>query len=135
MNNTDLYPQEEACDFDLKIIEADMMMRRYCHLSGDISFFLDECPGCGCTMPFEFDDGVCMKCGCDATAGIVYDMNEEEFDKLVRNNTYRINIPFLQRRPFETLPDLIRRQAEFRLKEATNLIEFKNETVQTHQKM
>ena len=74
--NTDWYPCEIDADFDIQEEEAAHIMKRYKHLAGYIPFFMMECPQCGCTMPFDLDEGVCMKCNCDPVDGIVDDMSE-----------------------------------------------------------
>lgn len=108
------YAKEIDEGFDVQADKGREIEKRYCHLYGFVSFFMDECPSCGCTMPSEFDEGVCMLCHCDPHAGIVEEMTEEEFEKLTRDNRYHIEVPKLVRMPFETIPTLIQRQLEFR---------------------
>lgn len=105
---------EWDADFDLKEDEAAYMLRDYARIDGFITFFMEECPECGQTMPFEFDEGRCMRCKCDPCAGVIDEMSESEFRKLIENNTYHINVPKLYRMPFETLPQLIQKQIELR---------------------
>ena len=116
--NCQLYAAEMDDDFDLQYFQGQEMYNKHRHLYGHISFFMGQCPECGDTMPFEFDEGVCMKCSCDPCEGIVDEMTEEEWDELVKDNRYHMEIPFLRRMPFETLPQLIERQVEFRLQSA-----------------
>lgn len=106
--------EEEEAGFDIKYFEAREKQQQYAHLSGDIDFLMAECGGCRRTMPFEFDDGVCMLCGCDAAEGIIHEMTEQEFDELIRNNKYNMKLPFLKRRPFEDCCQLIDRQIRYR---------------------
>lgn len=110
----DRYAAEWDANFDLQEDNAAKIMRDYTRLDGFITFFMEECPECGQTMPFEFDEGRCMRCKCDPCAGVIDDMSESEFRKLIENNTYHINVPKLPRMPFETLPQLIRKQIELR---------------------
>lgn len=110
--------KEIEADFDIQDDKAEEILREYSRLEGLITFFMDECPGCGCTMPFEFDEGRCMKCKCDPCAGIVDDMSEEEFEALVKDNTYHMNIPMLLRKEFETVPQLLERQIKMRYRRA-----------------
>lgn len=111
----DRYAAEWDANFDLQEDNAAKIMRDYTRLDGFITFFMEECPECGQTMPFEFDEGRCMRCKCDPCAGVIDDMSESEFRKLIENNTYHINVPKLHRMPFETLPQLIRKQIELRM--------------------
>lgn len=130
--NIDRYPEEIEADFDLKYFEAYDKQKQFCHLAGDISFLMAECGGCGKTMPFEFDDGVCMLCGCDAAEGIISEMNEEEFTRLVENNTFRMHLKWPRRRPFENLCQLIDRQIQIRVKTALQIYE-NNKTTRTQE--
>ena len=114
----DKYAAEWDADFDLKEDEAAQMLRDYVRLDGWITFFMDECPGCGQTMPFEFDEGRCMKCKCDPCAGVIDEMSEREFEMLIENNRYHIEVPKLPRMPFETLPQLVQRQVDLRVRTA-----------------
>lgn len=112
--NLILYAEELDEDFDIEADKGREVEKRHCHLSGFVNFFMDECPGCGRTMPFEFDEGVCMLCHCDPCTGIVEEMTDEEFEELIKGNRYHIEVPELLRNPFETMPALIQRQLEFR---------------------
>ena len=118
-SNTKLYPCERDADFDIQEEEALTFSKGYKHLAGYITFFMAECPQCGCTMPFELDEGVCMKCNCDPADGVVDDMSEAELERLLHNNRYHLTLPYVRRQPFETLPQMLARQVEYRCKEAT----------------
>lgn len=116
--NTDLFPCERDADFDIQEEEALIFSKGYKHLAGYVTFFMAECPQCGCTMPFELDEGVCMKCKCDPADGIVDDMSEAELERLLHNNRYHLKLPYVRRQPFETLPQMLARQVEYRYNEA-----------------
>ena len=117
-SNTKLYASERDADFDIQEEEALNFSKGYKHLAGYITFFMAECPQCGCTMPFELDEGVCMKCNCDPADGIVDDMSEAELESLLYNNRYHLKLPYVRRQPFETLPQMLARQIEYRYNEA-----------------
>lgn len=117
-SNTKLYTCEIDTDFDIQEEEALNFSKGYKHLAGYITFFMAECPQCGCTMPFELDEGVCMKCKCDPADGIVDDMSEAELERLLHNNRYHLKLPYVRRQPFETLPQMLARQIEYRYNEA-----------------
>lgn len=108
------YDAELEVDFDLQEDVADRMVAPYHCLYGDIHFFMAECPGCGRTMPFELDEGVCMRCGCDPADEVVEDMDSTEEARLLKDNLYRMRIPMLIRREFETVPSLVSRQVSYR---------------------
>lgn len=105
--NTDWYPCEIDADFD-------------------IPFFMAECPQCSCTMLFDLDEGVCMKCNCDPSDGIVDDMSESDLEALLHNNRYLLKLPEVIRQPFETLPQMLARQVEYRCNEAIKKFETLN---------
>lgn len=67
----------------------------------------------------SLDEGVCMKCNCDPADGVVDDMSEAELERLLHNNRYHLTLPYVRRQPFETLPQMLARQVEYRCKEAT----------------
>lgn len=90
MKNTDRYRSEIDADFDIQEKEAEHFSKGYKHLAGYITFFMAECPQCGCTMPFELDEGVCMRCNCDPADGIVDDMGDKELEELLHNNRYHL---------------------------------------------
>lgn len=116
--NTDLFPCERDSDFDIQEEDALIFAKGYAHLAGYITFFMAECPQCGGTMPFELDEGVCMKCNCDPADGVVDDMSEAELERLLHNNRYHLKLPYVRRQPFETLPQMLARQVEYRCNEA-----------------
>lgn len=118
MKQTDRYQCEIDAGFDIQEEEAFYFSKGYKHLAGYITFFTAECPKCGCTMPFELDEGVCMKCNCDPADGIIDDMSETELQELLHNNRYHLKLPYVRRQPFETLPQMLERQVEYRCKEA-----------------
>lgn len=64
------------------------------------------------------DEGVCMRCKCDPADGIVDDMSDKELEKLLHNNRYHLKLPYVKRQPFETLPQMLARQVEYRCNEA-----------------
>lgn len=118
IKNTDLYKEELDSNFDIQEEEADYKSKNYRHLAGYISFFMAECPVCSCTMPFGLDEGVCMACCSDPSDGILDDMTEEEIETLIHNNLYHIKLPYVRRKKFETLPEMLDRQLKFRCEEA-----------------
>ena len=122
MKNTDLYSIERDTDFDIKEDEALEFSKRYSHLAGCIDFFKAECPLCECSMPFELDEGVCMHCGCDPVEGVLEYMTDVEIEKLLENNIYHLRLPYLRRKPFETLVELLERQVVYRCEEALKMI-------------
>lgn len=126
MKNTDLYRSEIDADFDIQEEEAEHFSKGYKHLAGYITFFMAECPQCVCTMPFELDEGVCMRCKCDPVDGIVDDMSDKELEKLLHNNRYHLKLPYVKRQPFETLPQMLARQVEYRCNEAIKKYNEKN---------
>ena len=126
MKNTDRYQSEIDADFDIQEYEAHYISKGYKHLAGHITFFMAQCPQCECTMPFELDDGVCMKCNSDPVDGIIDDMCEEELEKLLYNNRYHIKLHYVRRQPFETLPQMLARQVEYRCNEAIKKYNDKN---------
>ena len=78
-------------------------------------------------MPFELDEGVCMKCKCDPADGIVDDMSEAEIESLLHNNRYHLKLPYVRRQPFEILPQMLARQIEYRYNEAIK--KYNDETI------
>ena len=131
MKNTDLYRSEIDADFDIQEEEAEHFSKGYKHLAGYITFFMAECPQCGCTMPFELDESVCMKCQCDPADGVVDDMSDEELEELLHNNRYHLKLPYVRRQPFETLPQMLARQVEYRCNEAIKKYNYENPTLAT----
>ena len=127
MKNTDRYRCEIDADFDIQEEEATHIEKGYKHLAGYITFFMAECPQCDCTMPFELDEGVCMKCHCDPSDGILDDMSEAELDALLHNNRYHLKLSYVIRQPFETLPQMLARQVEYRYNEAIKKFNYAKE--------
>lgn len=126
VNNLKLSQRERDADFDLKEEEADELLKQYHRLSGHLDYFMAMCGQCEDIMPFELDEGVCMKCGCDPVEGIVEDMNEDELGRLLDNNLYHIRISWLWRKVFEDLPSLVKRQHNYRCVVAREHFKTKN---------
>ena len=65
-------------------------------------------------------------------SGDISEMNEEEFTRLVENNTFRMHLKWPRRRPFENLCQLVDRQIQIRVKTALQIYE-NNKTTRTQE--